>query len=311
MEVLKFINKNKKLRYEEIKTILENEYNLEIRLDKSDNYFMISCTNNSDFKNIFVRQCTGIIVEKETYRILHYFGEKAYNFVNNYNNNIISIESINTKNCLITPYMDGHIIKIFNYNNEWKFSTSKHTNIKTFKIKDKTLYEIFKNCILNSFDSLLDFFNTLDKKYCYSFMLINDKINMINKIFLNTFKEYHNLNNFKSLFNVKYNFGKYLIIEKDGKYNIKKIIAENDYIKNFIRNNICKFNNNCFNKSCNFIHLSNPDIEKNYKNYIITQKKINTLFKTRKCINENECKKHMQNKCIFIHDDDPINIIIY
>lgn len=138
MEVLKFINKNKKLRYEEIKTILENEYNLEIKLDKSNNYFMISCTNNSDFKNGFVRQCTGIIIENKTYRILHYFGEKAYNFVNNYNNNIISIEAIYTKKCLIAPYIDGHIIKVFNYNNEWKFSTSKHTNIKTFMIKDKT-----------------------------------------------------------------------------------------------------------------------------------------------------------------------------
>lgn len=142
-------------------------------------------------------------------------------------------------------------------------------------------------------------------------MLINDKINMINKINLNTFKEYHNFNNFKSLFNVKYNFGKYLIIEKDEKHNIKKIIASNDDIKNFIRNNICKFDGNCFNKTCNFIHLSNPDIKNNYRNYIISQKKINTLFKTRKCINGNKCKKHMQNKCIFIHNDDPINVTIY
>lgn len=315
MEVLNFINKNKKKSYEDIKTILEEKYKLEIRNDKSNGYFMISLTNNSDLKNPFVRQCTGIIIEKETYKILHYFGEKTYNILNNdiINNNVINLEDIDIKNCVITPYINGYIIKIFIHKGLWRFATSKHTNIKKYQTQDGILYTIFKKCILNNFFSLSDFLNTLDKKYCYSFILNKDKISIINKVFLDNLNEYHNLNNFKNLisikYNIKYNFDKYLIIEKDKNLKIlRKIIISKEYIEQYIINKICRYNNKCYNKSCKYIHLSNPNIESNYRNYILFQKNINKLFKTKPCINKKDCKKHIENKCIFLHNDDPITV---
>lgn len=308
MEVLNFINKNNKRSYDEIKTILEEKYKLEVRMDKSNNYFMISLSNNSDFKIPFVRQCTGIVIEKDTYKILHYFGEKTYNIIddNNDNNILINLEDINIKNCIITPYINGYIIKIFIHKGLWKFATSKHTNIKNFKTQDGLLYNMFKKCILNNFFSLTDFLNTLDKKYCYSFILNKDKISIINKIYLDTLKEYHNLTNYKELIDINYNFDKYLIIEKDENFKIlRKIIVSKEYIKKHIICKICIYNNKCYNKSYQYIHLSKPDIETNYRNYIIFQKSKNKLFKTKLCINKNDCKKNIENKCIFVHDDDP------
>jgi hypothetical protein len=309
MEVLNFINKNKKRSYDEIKTILEEKYKLEVRMDKSNDYFMISLSNKKKIKNIFVRQCTGIIIEKDTYRILHYFGEKTYNIIDNdiNNNDLISLEDINIKNCIITPYINGYIIKIFIHKGLWKFATSKHTNIKNFKTQYGLLYNIFKKCILNNFFSLHDFLNTLDEKYCYSFILDKNKISIINKIYLNTLNEYHNLNSYKELSDIKYNFDKYLIIEKDENLKIlRKIIISKEYIKKYIISKICIYNNKCYNKSCKYIHLLNPDIETNYRNYIIYQKNKNKLFKTKLCINKNDCKKHIENKCIFVHNNDPI-----
>lgn len=312
MEFLNFINKNKNLSYEDIKDLLEKDYNLKIRLDKYDNYYMVSTTNESNFKDNLVRQCTGIILEKKTNKIIHYFGEKAYDIVNNYYNNIIELEKIDINKCLIAPYRDGYIIKIFNYKQKWNFATSRHTNIKYFIINNKTnttLYDIFKETILKTFNSINDFLNTLDENYCYSFIL-SDNIYMINKVFLDTLEEYFNFNNFKPfrLSNINYNIEKYILIEKDinGKINNKIHVSKND-IKDIIhKNKYCIFNKECFNKNCKYKHFIKPNIEENYKKHIFLEKKKNPLFKSQNCKNGNVCKKHEQNKCIFRHEDDPI-----
>lgn len=240
MEVLDFINKNKNLKYEDIKNILETKYNLHIRLDKSNDYYMISTTTKSDLNNIFIRQCTGIIINKACNKILHYFGEKAYDINNTNDNNTIEIKNINIKKCLIAPYIDGHIIKVFNYKKEWRFATSKHTNIKLYRLNNEniTLYEMFKNCILKTFDTMIDFLNSLDVSYCYSFILKDNNLYLINKMYIHKLEEYYNFNNFRFLFNINNTlnevFDKYLIIEKDNKKIKRKIHASINDINEII-----------------------------------------------------------------------------
>ena len=310
MEVKNLINKNKNLSYENIKNILEKDHNLKIRLNKDNDYYMISTTNESNFENILVRQCTGIIIEEETNNIIHYMGEKTYDVVNEYKNNIIKLENINIKNCLISPYINGYIIKIFSYKGEWKFASSTHTNIKYFKINNTTLYDIFKDCVLKTFESIYDFLSLLDKDYCYSIILNKDNIYIINKVFLNTLKEEFNFNNFNPLylFNIKDNFQKYILVEKNNNGNIiKKVhISVNDIKRLIYQNKACSFNDRCFNKICKFKHIIKPNIEENYKNYIILEKEKNSLFKTQDCKKGDDCEKHIKNKCIFKHEDDPI-----
>lgn len=314
MEVLKFFNENKKSTYEYIKDILEQKYKLELRIDKSNNYFMISTTNESDFNNLFIRQCSGIIIEKETYNVLHYFGEIAYDINNNYNNNKVEIENINIEKCFISRYIDGYMIKIFNYNKKWKFATSNHTNIEKYRIKDRntTLYGIFKKCILNTFDSFDDFLNFLDCKYCYSFILNDNNLHMINKIHINKLNEHYNFNSFKSFIYINDVINnkseKYLIVEKDDKKIHKKIHASiNDIEKLISENKICLYNNKCVNKYCKLNHMIKPNIEDNYKEYINFKRKTNPLFKTKNCRNGDNCPKNIENKCIFIHNNNIIN----
>lgn len=314
MEVLKFFKENEKSSYEYIKNILKQKYKLELRLDKNNDYFMISTTDDCDFNDIFIRQCSGIIIEKDTYNVLHYFGEITWGIDNDHkNNNNIKIEKINIQKCLISRYIDGYVIKIFNYRGKWNFATSKHTNIRKYKVNDKniTLYELFKNSILNSFETIDDFLNSLDDIYCYSFILSNNKIYFINKVDINKLKEYYNLNNFKYLLNINSIINKktekYLIIEKEDDIIYRKTRISIEDIKNlFNKNKICLYNDKCFNKYCNLKHLIKPDIEENYKEYIKFKRKINPLFKTQNCKNGDDCKQNMENKCIFIHNDDPI-----
>lgn len=314
MEVLNFFNENKNLTYENIKDILEDKYKLKLIIDKINNYYMICTTDNSDFNDLFIRQCTGIILERGTNKILHYFGEKAYDLDNK--NSIIKLKDINIKNCYITKYINGHIIKTFNYKGKWMFATSKHTNIKYFNIKSKNinLYNIFKNCLLKTFDKMEDFFNLLDENYCYTFILTDNYINLINKINLSNLEQHFNLGNYISLSKYKYfnkndKDEKFIIIEIDKNSEpIKKIHVSTNSIKKLLYNNICKYSDKCFNKSCKLIHIITPDIEENYKEYIKLKRKINPLFKTKICTNGDNCTKHIENKCIFIHEDDPISL---
>lgn len=310
MEVRNFMNKNNNLCYEELENILYENYKLKINMDKNNKYYMICTTNDSDFKKSFVRQCTGIILEKDTNNILHYFGEKAYDIDNTYNNNVINLQDINLKSYYITQYTDGYIIKTFYYKGEWKFATSKHTDIKYFNIKNKNtnLYNLFKNCILKTFSTIKDFLNLLDEKYCYTFML-NNNINIINKIDLKMLKEQFNFNNYTPLYKNHISkdeeYKKFIIIEKGINDEIvKKIHISINSIKGLLYKNICKYNNKCFNKSCNLIHTIKPDIEKNYKEYIISERKKNTVFKLKDCKNV-DCKYHIINKCKYKHKDDP------
>lgn len=274
MEVAKFIDENRKLKYEDIKLKLEKNYNLEIRLDKNNNYYMISTTNESNFKNPLIRQCTGIILEKSTNKILHYFGEMSYDIDNKYNNNIIDLKNVNIKNCYITKYINGKIIKVFNYNNEWKFATSKHTDIKRFKIGNEILYKCFKNVILKMFNSINDFLYSLDNNYCYTFILSNDNIYMINKVNLNTLKEEFNFNKYFHLSKYKYDNRteeneKLIIIEKNKIHEnqiINKIHVSIKDLKELLYKNIYR-DNKSFNKSCELIHIVRSDINNNHKRY--------------------------------------------
>lgn len=314
MDVKKFMNKNKNLFYEKLENILCKEYKLKINIDRNNNYYMICTTNDSDFKDIFIRQCTGIILEKNTNKILHYFGEKAYDIDNNYNNNIINLQNINIKYCYINQYTNGYIIKIFIYKGKWNFATSKHTDIKYFKIKIKdksnNLYSIFKEYVMKTFNTMEDFLSLLDKDYCYTFILNNYNINIINKFNLNTLEEEINFNDYISL--CKYFIDKnnqdnnnFIVVEKNQNNKIiKKVHISIDSMKRLLYKNICKYNNKCFNKSCNLIHTIKPDIEKNYEEYIILERKKNRFFKLQNCKNV-DCKYNIINKCKYKHNEDP------
>lgn len=240
------MNNNKKLSFLDLKEKLYKEYNIKINEDIKNNYYMLTTTNKSNYNDIFVRQCTGLILEKKTNNVLHYFGEKSYDIINDYNNNTIGLEYINFNNSYISELKKGYIIKVFYYNKQWNFASSKHTNIKYFKIKENNtiLYDIFEKCLLKLFDAMNDFLMSLDNNYCYTFMIEDDKLNLINKINLKNLKEEFNFNNYiplyKYILDYKYNENKkFILIEKNKNIISKKIHITMDDMKKIL----CKYNN--------------------------------------------------------------------
>ena len=273
MEVRNFMNDNKNVSFLDLKEKLYKEHNIKINEDIKNNYYMLTSTNKSDYNNIFIRQCTGLILEKDTNNILHYFGEKSYDISNEYNNNIIDLEHLDINNSYISNYKNGYIIKVFNYNKQWKFATSNHTDIKHFKIKENNaiLYNVFKKHVLKTFYTMNDFLISLDNSYCYTFIIEEVNLNIINKISLKDFKEEFNFNNYTSLnkyiLNPKYNENlRYILIEKDNSRISKKIHINTNDIKKIIY----KYSNICINKTPKLINNANLDIIKtNSEDYII------------------------------------------
>lgn len=115
---------------------------------------------------------------------------------------------------------------LYNTVQKWKFATTKHTNIKNFKIKDKnsSLYNIIEECIVKTFYSIDDFLYSLDKDYCYSFLYDNNNIKLINKVFLKTLKEEYNFESFIPINKVSEIDSSHnlIFIEKDNNNNIIK-----------------------------------------------------------------------------------------
>lgn len=241
MEITKFINDNK---LENIK----EKYNLSIKNDK-DNYYMINYIQKNILPNNIINYFSGTILEKNTNKVLHYFNGRT---------SIINIIDYIKKNITINDFyikniFTGPIIKIFNYNNKWIVSTSYHTNAKKFFVKNnrkKSLYNLFKDIILEKGCNMSFFWNNLNNKYCYTFIINHKEIgnNSNSLIFLSKFnlmngKEYDNY-----LFKQKTNYKFNIIIPPSYKITKLNVLNNLNQDQKYILIEKNKNNENIFNK---------------------------------------------------------------
>ena len=73
MELIQFIKENQINNFQTLKTILEiKPYNLKIKEDESyPNLFLIHSKEDSDFSIKLVNECNGIILDKNTFKVLY------------------------------------------------------------------------------------------------------------------------------------------------------------------------------------------------------------------------------------------------
>ncbi len=87
MELTNFIQKNNIANFDSLKSILENDpYNLKIKEDNNlQTLCLIHNQDKSDFNNKIVNECNGIILDKNTLKIICYTFDKCEetNFPNN------------------------------------------------------------------------------------------------------------------------------------------------------------------------------------------------------------------------------------
>lgn len=143
----------------EVKTLLNSTpYNLKIQED--NNIYMIKYDKDAIIDTNVGAECRGIILEKDTNKILSYsFNRKETpvdikNYLDENWNNLIFEESI-----------DGSQIRLFYYNDAWNIATTRCIQASNaFWYSNKSFETLFRECYDLDYD-------ILNKNYCYSFVI--------------------------------------------------------------------------------------------------------------------------------------------
>jgi len=158
LELIKFIKKNKDWK----QLLKKDPYNLSI--NEVDNRVIFAYNMSSDFNEEIVKECRGIILDKRDWSIVC---NPYYKFFNlheeKYHKNVF-----NFKNYKIFEKLDGSLIKIYFYDNEWRVSSNG-------AIIHEEIEGIVKRIFKNKFNmSVNDFFmeNDYDKDKTYLFELL-------------------------------------------------------------------------------------------------------------------------------------------
>lgn len=200
-ELIKFIGDKP---FEEIKDLLSP---LKIQVKHTKNLYILNFLNDADFNDTKVRQASGIILEKNTNKIVHYSFEKCYDGLDDWSGSCTSkdpysISKLNKNNSSIELYFEGSLIKLFYYDEKWNIATSKHIEAeKNFWTSKKSFSTLFKEAVSTSYNTeYSNFEESLDKKCSHTFLLQHPDNKMItnvgkevvyyvNKVDLETLKE--------------------------------------------------------------------------------------------------------------------------
>ena len=175
MKLIQFIRENNINTYENLKFVLESEpYNLKIKEDLDyPELFLIYTQDNSAYHIPLVNECNGIILEKNTFKIICYTFNKCIDTIDL---NIIS-QNINLNNLYYETAIEGTLIRLFYYNNKWNISTKKCIDASKSKwLSEKNFAQLFYECVEN-----YEFMQNLNISHCYSFIIMHHE----NKIVVN------------------------------------------------------------------------------------------------------------------------------
>lgn len=198
--ITKFINDNYD-SFDELKVgLTKAPYHLNIKesddIQGNKGLYMLCFTELSDLNLKEVRDCTGIILEKETNQVVHFSFSKCYEGIYNPNSfaNILkgpeSFEkdlykgNVNS-DFTFNLFFIGSIIKLYFYNGKWNIGTSKNLNAeKSFWSSKKSFETLFVEAVEESNEetSYFDFLEKLDPNYCYSYLLQHPENDCIVKV---------------------------------------------------------------------------------------------------------------------------------
>ena len=163
LKLVEFIKNNP--NWEEL---LQTEpYNLIIK--RKENFILFYYNQiSSDFKEPLVGESRGIILEDKTFNVL------CYSFDKFWNSSEELASDIDWDSARVLEKMDGSMIKLWNYNNQWRVST-----MATIDAKDAPLISCNEN--INTFYDLFELawknndvdIETLNKDYTYIFELVS------------------------------------------------------------------------------------------------------------------------------------------
>lgn len=153
--------------FPELKKTLKKEHNLQIK--ESGNLYIVNIKKNKKNNDPVLNVCNGLILEKETNRIVCNIFPIVKEFPDSY-------QYTNFNNLTIEEAIDGTLIKLFYYDNKWQVATNRCIDANTaFWICNQSFYDLFMDAANNiNFDSL-------NKTYSYAFILQHPRSRNVTK----------------------------------------------------------------------------------------------------------------------------------
>ena len=149
MEYTNFLQSHNISSFSEIKEVLSvAPYCLKFKLDSDlPNLYLVTYTRDkSDMKIPLVRECNGLILEKDTNTIICQSFNKTAD-----SNDSDEYLLPDYSNCKLEELNEGTLIRIFYYNNKWNYATKGcMVANKSFWNSTKSFYQMFLDGIDNS-----------------------------------------------------------------------------------------------------------------------------------------------------------------
>lgn len=231
------------------KNFEELKKNCEFTIKEDGNLYMLSFNDKNDLNDDVVRTVNGIILEKDTNKLVHYSFPKAYDgLIGDGGTEPYTGELGNFSAEIMT---EGTIIKLFYYENEWRIGTSRNIDaVYSYWGSDKSFKELFIETSKQK-DIELDF-DILDKGCCYSYILQHPEVTIgyditvssiipLNKVNLETleqvsFTQEYEMKTLRDL-KEKLSFGLNFILITESGNRVKLLSDEYRYAKSLLNNN--------------------------------------------------------------------------
>jgi len=162
MEFQRFVESQEDKSFESMKSVLESEpYFLRIKEDnvKNENLYLICHGETTNMEHSFVRECNGLICEKDTNRIVCYSFDKRPEFED------IDPE-IDVNSVYLEESLEGVLMRVY-YNNKWLVSTKRCIDSNRARwLSARSFGDMFSELLSEQEMEL-----RLNKNHCYSFLL--------------------------------------------------------------------------------------------------------------------------------------------
>jgi hypothetical protein len=159
MEYHNFLNLNNVSMFEDVKELLENN---NINVKEDGNLYLIYYKRDTNKLNTLQHECNGMILEKNTNKIIC----NSYNKFYKSNNDILSKFKNDFDNIVIENCIEGTLLRLYYYNGTFRVATKKCIN-SNYINKYNNYYELFEDAIKYS-----KFKNyTFEKNKVYFFLL--------------------------------------------------------------------------------------------------------------------------------------------
>lgn len=182
MEIQKII---KGKTFPEIKNMFINEYNLIVKEDeKLPNLYLVTKNRDKDeyYKNLskehsFIEECNGIILEKNTNKVISMPFTKNMNFIHDDNQYNLTNYDMKWDNVEIQEFYEGTQIRLYNYNGEWNVATCRCLDAKRAKWGKYNFYDLFVEVAAN-----LKFnWKNLEVGYSHILLFYHSKMKMVHE----------------------------------------------------------------------------------------------------------------------------------